>query len=354
MSTDNPLVSIIVPVYNVELFIDECISSLVNQTLSNIEIILVNDASTDKSLEKIVEWSRKDDRIVVINSKQNLRQGGARNLGIKAARADYIGFVDSDDFVSYEMYENLYNNIHSSNGLTNDIVISNTYFVYDNGCSIPQQNFDVILKSTAELKKYIVLNGCRMVTNIVRKAVLLNNDLLYPERVIYEDNAVSIPTFLAANGIKVVSGGYYYYRKNIASTTQGKNNYSFFDRLETARIMLEHTKRLGYYVGDYHDAIDYAFYKLFYRNTISYISLSECFDKVPYEKIKEVVSSYKNINPKIYSNIYYKKYFSIIDFLVVIVSNFPFIIPFVQKTNKLTKIIKYGKKYLHNTSKGRK
>ena len=146
MSTDNPLVSIIVPVYNVELFIDECISSLVNQTLSNIEIILVNDASTDKSLEKIVEWSRKDDRIVVINSKQNLRQGGARNLGIKAARADYIGFVDSDDFVSYEMYENLYNNIHSSNGLTNDIVISNTYFVYDNGCSIPQQNFDVIVQ----------------------------------------------------------------------------------------------------------------------------------------------------------------------------------------------------------------
>lgn len=177
--------------------------SLVNQTLSNIEIILVNDASTDKSLEKIVEWSRKDDRIVVINSKQNLRQGGARNLGIKVARADYIGFVDSDDFVSYEMYENLYNNIHSSNGLTNDIVISNTYFVYDNGCSFPQQNFDVILKSTAELKKYIVLNGCRMVTNIVRKAILLNNDLLYPERVIYEDNAVSIPTFLAANGIKV-------------------------------------------------------------------------------------------------------------------------------------------------------
>lgn len=126
------LVSIIVPVYNVEEYLDQCLDSLTSQTLKNIEIICINDASTDSSLIKLQEWAKKDSRIIVIDSKINKKQGGARNLGIKRASGIYLGFVDSDDFVSNNMYEML---IRHSNGMKSDIVISSRYFVYKDNVS---------------------------------------------------------------------------------------------------------------------------------------------------------------------------------------------------------------------------
>lgn len=92
-------VSIIVPVYNVEKYLKRCLDSLVNQTLKDIEIICVNDGSTDGSLAILDEYVRNDDRIVVIN-QENSGQSVARNRGIDVAKGEYIGFVDSDDWVS--------------------------------------------------------------------------------------------------------------------------------------------------------------------------------------------------------------------------------------------------------------
>ena len=101
-------VSIIIPTYNVEMFLDECLESIQRQTLQDIEIICVNDCSTDKSLDILRDYEAKDNRIVVIDLPRNIKQGGARNAGIKKARAPFLGFVDSDDWVSLDMYENLY------------------------------------------------------------------------------------------------------------------------------------------------------------------------------------------------------------------------------------------------------
>lgn len=102
----NPLVSVIVPVYNVEQYLPKCIESILNQTLFNIEIILVNDGSTDNSGNIIDQYSRKDSRIIVIH-KQNGGQGSARNEGLKIAKGQYIGFVDADDWIDANMYEAL-------------------------------------------------------------------------------------------------------------------------------------------------------------------------------------------------------------------------------------------------------
>lgn len=102
----NPLVSIIVPVYNVEQYLPKCIESIINQTLSNIEVILVNDGSKDSSGEIINEYAKKDKRIIPIH-KQNGGQGSARNEGLKIAKGQYVGFVDSDDWIDANMYEAL-------------------------------------------------------------------------------------------------------------------------------------------------------------------------------------------------------------------------------------------------------
>lgn len=97
-------ISIIVPIYKVEQFIDKCIDSIVNQSYNNLEIILIDDGSPDRCPEICDEWAKKDSRIKVIH-KENGGAASARNAGLEIATGDYIGFVDSDDWIDKDMYE---------------------------------------------------------------------------------------------------------------------------------------------------------------------------------------------------------------------------------------------------------
>ena len=100
-----PLVSVLIPVYNVEDYLERCLDSVLNQTLTQIEVICVNDGSTDRSPEILKEYQENDSRIVIVN-KQNGGLPSARNAGIEKARGEYVGFVDSDDYVQPNMFEN--------------------------------------------------------------------------------------------------------------------------------------------------------------------------------------------------------------------------------------------------------
>ena len=105
----NGLISVIVPVYNTKDYLDRCVQSIINQTYHNIEIILVDDGSTDDSGKKCDSWASKDNRIHVIHQK-NAGVSAARNAGIEFAHGEYIGFVDSDDVLSLQMYRILMDN----------------------------------------------------------------------------------------------------------------------------------------------------------------------------------------------------------------------------------------------------
>ena len=98
MTKDIPLVSVVLPIYNVEKYLDQCVASVVSQTYSNLEIILIDDGATDSCPRKCDEWAMRDSRIRVIH-KQNQGLGMARNSGLEASTGDYICFFDSDDFV---------------------------------------------------------------------------------------------------------------------------------------------------------------------------------------------------------------------------------------------------------------
>lgn len=106
-----PKVSVIIPCYGVEKYLDRCMDSIVNQTLKDIEIILVDDVSPDKVPQMCDEWAARDSRIKVIHKTKNEGLGYARNTGLEIATGEYVAFVDSDDFVSLEMYEKLYNKV---------------------------------------------------------------------------------------------------------------------------------------------------------------------------------------------------------------------------------------------------
>ena len=112
-------ISVIIPVYNVEKYLKECLDSVINQTLKDIEIICVNDGSTDNSLNILENYAKKDNRIIVISQK-NKGLSGARNTGLKYCSGEYVSFIDSDDYVSKDLFELTYNNAISNNS---DLVI---------------------------------------------------------------------------------------------------------------------------------------------------------------------------------------------------------------------------------------
>ena len=120
-------VSIIIPVYNTEQYLRQCLDSVINQTFQDIEIIVVNDGSTDKSINIVKEYQQKDSRIVFVDFPKHKGVSDARNEGTKHARSEYITFVDSDDWVKKDYVKTLYDNIIKYNC---DIVVTNFYF-YD-------------------------------------------------------------------------------------------------------------------------------------------------------------------------------------------------------------------------------
>lgn len=101
-------ISVVVPVYNVETYLEECLNSIINQTFSDIEIICINDGSTDSSLDILNDYSKKDDRIKIIN-QENKGLGATRNKGIDLAKGKYIFFIDSDDYIELNTFFELHN-----------------------------------------------------------------------------------------------------------------------------------------------------------------------------------------------------------------------------------------------------
>ena len=107
-----PIISVIIPFYNTEEYIKECLKSVLNQTFKEIEVICINDKSTDKSLKIVEKYARKDDRIKIINLDKKSGQSTARNRGLEIAKGEYISFVDSDDKIDLDAYEKTYSFIN--------------------------------------------------------------------------------------------------------------------------------------------------------------------------------------------------------------------------------------------------
>ena len=126
---DKPLISVIIPVYNVEEYLARCLNSVVNQTYANLEILLVDDGSSDQSSQICDDYAQKDSRIKVIHTK-NGGPSAARNCALKICTGEYIGFVDSDDWIAPDMYETLYDNLYSNNA---DISIVGYAMVWSSG-----------------------------------------------------------------------------------------------------------------------------------------------------------------------------------------------------------------------------
>ena len=227
------VVSIIVPVFNAEKHLEKCLNSLINQTLTNIEIICINDASTDNSLFILDSYQKKYSTLKVIDLPKNRKQGGARNVGLDIARGEYLGFVDSDDWVEHTMYEQLYN---KTKHFKFDAVDSDYYYSTNTG-----NNKAISIDNTNIVNNVLIdpiNNFGRLVTKIIKNEIFNGDDKLrFPEDIFYEDNYLQPFLALSVKSICKVNSCFYYYYQNVESTTKIKNDVRFFDRLISAELM---------------------------------------------------------------------------------------------------------------------
>lgn len=201
-------ISVIVPIYNVEKYLDKCVSSIVGQTYSDIEIILVDDGSPDGCPAMCEEWAKRDSRIRVIH-KENGGLSSARNAGLDVARGEYISFIDSDDYISERMLESLHGAIERARA---DICSCGIVNVYEDGTEVAWNIKDMVGDSEAFLRglyddSAVPVAACN---KLYKKE--LWNEMRFPEGRLCED---AFTTYLLLDKAKLavqISDGLYYYR----------------------------------------------------------------------------------------------------------------------------------------------
>lgn len=181
MAKKQPLISVIVPVYGVERFLDKCVKSIVGQTYRNLDIILVDDGSPDHCPQMCDQWASRDDRIRVIH-QSNAGLSAARNTGIDAAHGEYLGFVDSDDHIAPCMYESLLRNLLHEQA---DISIIGTSLVGEDGQAyVPCEKHCYMRLDSAQAFKYVNIPGYFRVAawdKLYRRELF--DDVRFPETV---------------------------------------------------------------------------------------------------------------------------------------------------------------------------
>ena len=230
------LISVIVPVYNVESYVAECIESIQNQTYMNLEIILVNDGSTDASGDICDQYAAYDERIKVIH-KENAGVSAARNTGIEAANGDYIAFVDSDDYIAPNMYEDMLRILKE-----NDLDILECTAFRDKGGEIIEGCNDGSLEifNRDEALKMAMYDCFVAVWSQLYKRSAID-DVRFPVGRKFEDTAVSYRFITNTKRVGHINHCYYYYRLNLNSTTQ-----TSFDPKSRWDFVLGYEERLQY------------------------------------------------------------------------------------------------------------
>ena len=280
------LISVIVPVYNVESYVAECIESIQNQTYMNLEIILVNDGSTDASGDICDKYAAYDERIQVIH-KENAGVSAARNTGIESANGDYIGFVDSDDYIAPTMYEDMLK-LMAEHDLD---IIECTAFRNNGDTNIEGCNDGSLEIFNRDEALKMAMYDCFVAvwSQLYKRRVI--SDVRFPVGRKFEDSAVSYLFIANTKRVGHINCCLYYYRLNPNSTTQ-----TSFDAKSRWDFVLGYEERLQY-------AIDHQLPYVDDCNSLLMKAVLSCLtayyakptgNQVYYDKCKKMIETYRN------------------------------------------------------------
>ena len=281
------MISVVIPIYNVEKYLKKCIESVINQTYKNLEIILVNDGSTDNSKNIIDEYSLIDNRIKVIN-KKNGGLSDARNVGIEIAKGDYIAFLDSDDWIELNMYEKLYSYIKQENA---DIVQCSYQEVYNE--EVNNQKIKEEIKLISGKDSLYNLSGENhgktvVVWNKIYKRELFN-DIRFPKGKYHEDEFTTYKLLYKANKIVDLNLPLVYYRQRDGSIMNSKFNIKRLDALEAFN------ERLAFYKEkNLNELQQITIAQILHFTNLFYIKIKDSDIKNKYEILKILRQNIKN------------------------------------------------------------
>ncbi|WP_407432353.1 glycosyltransferase family 2 protein [Methanobrevibacter sp.] len=217
----NAKVSIIIPSFNTGKYISQCLDSVVNQTLKDIEIICIDNHSTDNTLNILKEYAKRDSRIKIISFNENNGAAASRNIGIENATGEYIGFVDSDDYIHLEMFEKLYDaaiskdldmcmckisTFEDGTGVLNDDI---WYFALNCFNQLKKEVFN-----HHDTKEFMGEISVTVYNKIYRASMIRKNQIRFPMTPVFEDEVFFYDTYLHSQRVSVIPHNLYYYRTN--------------------------------------------------------------------------------------------------------------------------------------------
>ena len=250
----NYAVSVIVPVYNVEKYLAQCLDSLVTQTLKSIEIIVVNDGSPDNAQAIIDEYKNLYPDKIFPYLKPNGGLGDARNFGLSKARGHYIGFIDSDDWVEPSMYEALYQKAIIEKS---DLVLCDFEYVWEND-QAPIKMLGYKPKLNKSMKKAVFLAPLFAWNKLYHRSLFSERNLRFPISLWYEDIPVSLPSFALANKISYVSETFIHYRQRTSSIMASNDSPKLKDIFTILETVREYFSKNGI-LEEYHEEIEYIY-----------------------------------------------------------------------------------------------
>lgn len=212
-------ISIIVPVYNSEKYLKKCLDSLVNQTFSDIEVIAIDDNSSDNSYEILSKYQQTYPNLIKLyQTPINSGAATTRNLGLDVATGDYIGFIDSDDYIAKDYFEKLYTACEFTNSQlarTNRKIVLKNIDVSFLGRSSFYDNFSVI--NPKQDQRYLITESPSVTNKLIKKELI--GERRFPDGLKWEDYPFSIPLLVGANQVAIVPGKNYFYQLHLSQTT---------------------------------------------------------------------------------------------------------------------------------------
>lgn len=337
--------SIVVPIYNMADGgkLEYCVNSLLNQTITDYEIILVDDKSTDNSLDISRRFEREyPEKIRVIASEENGRQGAARNKGIKAAKGEFIGFMDADDWVLPDTYECALRKAEETGA---DVVGFDMCMVYEH-TMIPTERIECNtmdqtgIMNDEKLAKFILKTG-PFSTKIYRREFFLNPPFSFQEKMAYEDNAATLDLVMRIKHYEHIPEVKCFYYQNPSSTTHTISQKSIDDRIKSMRLLLESAKKMDV-LEKFNKELEFIYASRFYSNTLFSYILSDLKQNMFF--IQELGNEMKREFPNFMSNQYFldtldeeqKK-------LIRLQQKSTFIFYIYYKLKKFYRIKRYGK-----------
>lgn len=320
-------ISVIIPCHNVSEYLPRCFQSLREQTIGTdlLELIFVDDASTDNTWEVLTQMEASAPELVsIIHLEENQRQGGARNIGLSYASGTYIGYVDSDDWVEPDMYEQLYRAITQTGSdlafcrHVRDDGKGNLYLPTSGKLSSP---CSVITIDTPQKRAdFIAANpvGCNVWDKLFRKDFLLKNEIFFPPHLAYEDIFFSSLVYLYADKVCMLEQKLYHYFVNADSTVLSKNNSYHKNIFKINELKWDAYQQRGF-SDEIRHAVEFDFIVTFYFTGIKILCLR--FDEFLYDDfialkkgILERIPDFRN-NPYLKTNTpdFYKPLLTLLD-----------------------------------------